>query len=128
MVSEFDMLQAEVRVENIRPVLLKMENVLITSKDGLKMVIGVNQSAEIDVSGTIELDSIDISHEEELIQEALHSNFDIKSLELKRQVDEAFVQLDVSEYWPTLAAFGNYTYADPQIHGHSKTIITHLSD
>lgn len=111
MVSEFDMLQAEVRVENIRPVLLKMENVLITSKDGLKMVIGVNQSDEIDVSGTIELDSIDISHEEELIQEALHSNFDIKSLELKRQVDEAFVQLDVSEYWPTLAAFGNYTYA-----------------
>ena len=30
---------------------------------------------------------------------------------LKRQVDEAFVDLDRAEFWPTLAAFGNYTYA-----------------
>lgn len=111
MVSEFDMLQAEVQVENIRPILLRMENVLVTAKDGLKIVIGINQTEDINVSGEIELDSIDISNEEGLIQEALQSNFGIKSLELKKQVDEAFIQLDVSEYWPTLAAFGNYTYA-----------------
>lgn len=111
MVSEFDMLQAEVQVENIRPVLLRMENVLITSKDGLKIVLGIDQTKEIDVSGEIQLDSIDISNEDELVQEALVSNFNIRSLELKKQVDEAFIQLDVAEYWPTLAAFGNYTYA-----------------
>ena len=110
MVSEFDMLQAEVQVENIRPVLLRIENALVTAKDGLKIIIGVNQREEIDVSGEIELDSIDISNEDELIEEALLSNFNIQSLELKKQVDEAFIQLDVSEYWPTLAAFGNYTY------------------
>jgi outer membrane protein TolC len=111
MVSEFDMLQAEVQVENIRPVLLRMENVLITSRDGLKIVLGIDQTKEIDVSGEIQLDSIDISNENELVQEALVSNFNIRSLELKKQVDEAFIQLDVAEYWPTLAAFGNYTYA-----------------
>lgn len=111
MVSEFDMLQAEVQVENIRPVLLSIENLLLTAKDGLKIVLGINQTEEVDVSGEIKLDSIDISNEDELIQEALVSNFNIKSLELKKQVDEAFIQLDVSEYWPTLAAFGNYTYA-----------------
>jgi len=111
MVSEFDLLQAEVRVENIRPVLLKMENVLSTAKDGLKIIIGIDQKEDVDVSGEIQLDSIDISNEDELIREALSSNFNIKSLDLKKQVDEAFVQLDVSEYWPTLAAFGNYSYA-----------------
>jgi outer membrane protein TolC len=111
MVSEFDLLQAEVRVENIRPVLLKMENVLNTAKDGLKIVIGIDQKEVVDVSGEILFDSIDISNEDELIKEALTSNFNIKSLELKKQVDEAFVQLDVSEYWPTIAAFGNYSYA-----------------
>jgi outer membrane protein TolC len=110
MVSEFDMLQAEVQVENIRPVLLRIENALATAKDGLKITIGVDQTADIDVSGEIELDSMDISNEDELIREALISNFNIQSLELKKQVDEAFIQLDVSEYWPTLAAFGNYTY------------------
>ena len=111
MVSEFDLLQAEVQVENIRPVLLRIENALVTAKDGLKIIIGVDQTEDIDVSGEIELDSIDINNEDELIWEALLSNFNIQSLELKKQVDEAFIQLDVSEYWPTLAAFGNYTYA-----------------
>lgn len=110
MVSEFDMLQAEVQVENIRPILLRIENGLKTAKDGLKIVLGIEQSEEIDVSGEIKLDSIDISNDDELVREALVSNFNIKSLELKKQVDEAFIQLDVSEYWPTLAAFGNYTY------------------
>lgn len=110
MVSEFDMLQAEVQVENIRPVLLRIENGLKTAKDGLKIILGIEQSEEIDVSGEITLDSIDISDDNELVREALVSNFNIKSLELKKQVDKAFIQLDVAEYWPTLAAFGNYTY------------------
>jgi outer membrane protein TolC len=86
MVSEFDMLQAEVQVENIRPVLLRIENTLVTAKDGLKIIIGVDQREEIDVSGEIELDSIDISNEDELIQEALLSNFNIQSLELKSKL------------------------------------------
>ncbi|MCW8810286.1 MAG: TolC family protein [Ignavibacteriaceae bacterium] len=111
MVSEFDKLQAEVQLENIRPVLLRVENALINATNGFKITLGIDQTADVDVSGEIKLDSIDISNEDELIQEALASNFDIKSLDLKKQVDEAFIQLDVSEYWPTLAAFGNYSYA-----------------
>ncbi|HMN25081.1 MAG TPA: TolC family protein, partial [Ignavibacteriaceae bacterium] len=43
--------------------------------------------------------------------EALVSNFEIKTLDLKKQVDEAFIQLDVANYWPNIAAFGQYTYA-----------------
>ena len=46
-----------------------------------------------------------------LLAEALTSNYDIKTLDLKKQVDEAFIQLDVSEYWPNIAAFGQYSYA-----------------
>ena len=111
VVSEFDMLQSEVQVENIRPVVMRMENVLISAKDGFKITLGVDQAEVVDVSGEIELDSMDISNEEELIREALAYNLNIKSLDLKKQVDEAFIQLDISEYWPTLAAFGNFTYA-----------------
>jgi outer membrane protein TolC len=42
---------------------------------------------------------------------ALTNNFDLKSIKLKRDVDEAFVDLDRSDYWPSLAAFGNYSYS-----------------
>jgi outer membrane protein TolC len=38
-------------------------------------------------------------------------NYDIRVLSIKKEVDEAFVELDVSEYWPNIAAFGNYSYA-----------------
>ena len=111
MVSEFDMLQAEVQVENIRPVVLQMENNLMTAKDGLKIILGVDQTEVIDVSGEFSYMPIDITNEEDLINEALTSNFDLRTMDLKKQVDEAFIELDVSEYWPTVAAFGQYSYA-----------------
>lgn len=110
MVSEFDMLQAEVQVENLRPMVLQMENNLKTAKDGLKLILGVNQQEEIDVTGSFTYQAYDISNEEGLIDEALQSNYDLRTLELKKQVDEAFVELDVSEYWPNIAAFGQYAY------------------
>ena len=111
MVSEFDMLQAEVQVENIRPVVLQMENNLKTAKDGLKIILGLDQQEDIDVSGEFTYQPYDITNEDELITEALTSNYDLKTLDLKKQVDEAFIQLDVSDYWPNVAAFGQYSYA-----------------
>ena len=111
MVSEFDMLQAEVQVENIRPNVLQMENVLKTAKNNLKLILGIDQSEEIDVTGEFVYKPYDLTNEEAFIDEALNSNFEIKTLDLKKQVDEAFIDLDVANYWPTLAAFGQYSYA-----------------
>ena len=110
MVSEFDMLQAEVQVENLRPMLLQMENNLKSAKDGLKLILSIDQQEEIDVNGNFDYQPYDISNEDGLIDEALKTNYDLRTLELKKQVDEAFVELDVSEYWPNIAAFGQYAY------------------
>lgn len=111
LVSEFDMLQAEVQVENIRPIVLQMANTLKSAKDGLKVLLGIDQQEAIDVTGEINYTPETLPDEYDLISEALQSNFGLKSLELKKQVDEAFIQLDVSEYWPNIAAFGSYSYA-----------------
>lgn len=111
MVSEYDMLQSQVQVENIRPVVLQMENNLKQAKDGLKILLGLSQAEDIDVSGKFIYQPYDLTNEEGLIEQALTSNFDIKSLNLKKEVDKAYIQLDVANYWPNLAAFGNYTYA-----------------
>ena len=111
MVSEFDKLQAEVQVENIRPYVLQLENTLINTKNRLKILLGEKQEQDIDVFAEIVYEPIENINEEALIDEALQNNFDIRSLGLKKQVDEAFIQLDVAEYWPNLAAFGNYAYS-----------------
>jgi len=110
-VSEFDLLQAEVAVENIRPVVLQMQNNLKSALDGLKLLIGIPQSEEISLSGEFSYTDEELPSESDLISQALQNNFGLKSLDLKKQVDEEFIQLDVSEYWPNIFAFGNYTYA-----------------
>jgi outer membrane protein TolC len=110
-VSDFDRLQAEVRVENIRPVLLQMENMLATTLNDLKLVLGVEQSVEIDVKGEIDYTQEILPAEEDIIDFALNNNYGLQSMKLKMDLDEEFIQLDVSEYWPSLAAFGNFSYA-----------------
>lgn len=110
-VSDFDRLQAEVRVENIRPTLLQMENMLSTTLNDLKLVLGVDQSADIDVKGDIVYNPEILPSEYDIIDYALTNNFGLQSMKLKMDLDEEFIQLDISEYWPSLAAFGNFSYA-----------------
>jgi outer membrane protein len=90
---------------------LQTENILKTAKDNLKVILGIDQSEEVDVTGEFVYKPYDLTNEEDFIDEALNSNFEIKTLDLKKQVDEAFIDLDVAGYWPTLAAFGQYSYA-----------------
>lgn len=110
-VSEFDMLQAEVRVENIRPMVIQMRNTLDNAKNGLKLVLGIDQNAVIDVSGELKYEKEIFPDEITASALAMENNYGIKALYLKRQVDEEFIALDRSEYWPALYAFGNYSYA-----------------
>ena len=110
-VSDFDRMQAEIRVENIRPTLLQLENMQVTTLNDLKLVMGIDQALDIDVKGEFVYMPEDLPEEEDIIDFALSNNFSLQSLKLKRDVDEAFIDLDLAEYWPTLAAFGNYTYA-----------------
>lgn len=111
LVAEFDLLQAEVRVENIRPMVLQSENALKNSKDALKLVLGIDQEQEIDVGGELLYDIEPIPDVESTLEAASHGNYGIRALEIKRDVDRAFVDYYRSEYWPVLYAFGNYTYA-----------------
>jgi outer membrane protein len=111
LVSEFDNLQAEVQVENIRPTLLNMENRLKESKDGLKILLGLNPEEEIEVDGSITYQPMPIPESQDIIDEVQKSNISLETLRLKAQVDDAFIDLDRAEYWPNIAAFGNYSYA-----------------
>ncbi|HEY6906230.1 MAG TPA: TolC family protein, partial [Ignavibacteriaceae bacterium] len=100
-----------VQVENIRPTLLDMENRLKESKDGLKILLGLNPEQEIEVDGSITYQPMPIPELQDIIDEVQKSNLGLETLSLKAQVDDAFIDLDRAEYWPNIAAFGNYSYA-----------------
>jgi len=111
LVSEFDAMQVEVQVENLRPQIMDLSNKLQGAKDGLKMLMGIDQSEEISLIGEIVYSPELLPDETETIENALTNNFDIKTLNIKQQVDEEFIALDQSENWPTIAAFGSFNYA-----------------
>ena len=127
LVSDYDALQAEVRVENIKPVVLQIENQLKDVKNSFKIVIGVNQQEDVDVEGEFQYSKEEIPEITGTIEKAMERNYSISSLKLKMQVDEAFIDLDRAEYWPSLYAFGNYTYAGSadnfRFQNYSSTVI-----
>ena len=115
LVSEFDALQAEVQVENIKPTVLQMENALKSLKNTFKVVLGVEQSFEFEVvgellyseGGTSKLEQL--PDESEYIERAQNNNYDVKTLTNKREFDDALIALEKSDYYPSLAAFGSYS-------------------
>jgi len=109
-VSEFDMLQAEVQLENFRPIVLQTENMLKDAKNGLKMILGIKQESDVEVVGVLEYKDEQLPDANLVIQDALKRNFDVQTLELKKLVDEEFIAFHNTEYYPTVAAFANYTF------------------
>ncbi|MHC1738205.1 MAG: TolC family protein [Ignavibacteriaceae bacterium] len=110
-VSEFDALQAEVQVENIRPLVLQIENSLKTLKENLKILLGIDMAEEIELSGELNYVNEEIPGKNIAIERALGSNFDLKTLLNKREFDDALVDLERADYYPNLAAFGSYGLA-----------------
>lgn len=111
LVSEYDALQAEVQVENIRPMVLQMENNLKMAKEGLRIAMGISGNDDFDVNGELVFAEEQFPEIDKIQNTAFESNWDIRSLESKAQIDKEMIELDRSEYWPTIAAFGNYTYS-----------------
>ena len=111
LVSEFAELQVEVQVENIRPILVQLKNANIDATNGLKILTNIPQNTEIKVLGTMEYTNEELPSEMELVEEAKSSNFTLNTLRIKNQLDDEFTAIDRGDYWPTLAAFGNYTYS-----------------
>ncbi len=111
MVPEFAVMQAKVQVENIRPVILRLKNAFENAKNQLKVLLMMNQSTDLEIIGSMEYTEDEIPSDEDLIDEALASNLDLSTLKIKKQLDEEFVAISSSDYWPTVTAFGNYTYA-----------------
>lgn len=109
--SDYDVLRAEVQVENLKPVVLQMENNYKLSLEALKVAIGFDAKEEIEVVGELEFEEpYKIPTEEEVIDELLKTNPQLSILENQVKLYEKMVSLEKSSYLPTLAGFGSYQY------------------
>ncbi len=111
IVSEYQLLQAQVAMENFRPRVMMAKNAYKNAIEGLKLILGAGQESEIEIDGKLSKEDLSQLNKDMLVSTALEGNLDLKTLKLKRDVDEAFIELDRSEYWPTLVLFGNYAFS-----------------
>lgn len=111
LVSEFDALQVEVQVENIKPRVEELRRIVNDAKNGMKILLGIDQSEELDVTGAFEYKYEILPGESETVSRALNGNLDLKTLQLQKEVNDEFINLERADYWPMINAFGSYSYA-----------------
>lgn len=109
LVAEFDAIRAEVGVENIRPMVTQAEAAYKNAVSALQTQMGVGLGDTYEPVGSFDTTLPDVPDEEQAMLRAMKDNFDLRALDLQIQVAGEFVTVAKSDYYPTLALYGNWT-------------------
>lgn len=108
--SEYDYLRAEVQLANTQPALIKTENALELSKNYLKNLLTIDVNRPIEVKGEFVYIETPESYIEEASENAVQVHPLVQQLEIQSSLLEKNVTIQRSDYFPTLAAFGQYSF------------------
>ncbi|MDR2056760.1 MAG: TolC family protein [Dysgonamonadaceae bacterium] len=110
VVSEFDLIRADVNVKNIKPNLIQAQNAYNLATLSLKALMGIDMEQEISVPGSL-LDYQEGLYAEILaLDTSLGNNSDLKKFDIQTEQLQKTLQLYKAQYLPTIAITGNYTY------------------
>ncbi len=110
LVSEYDELRASVGVENLKPEVIRAENNYSLALDGLKTAMGIDATEPITVEGRLQFERVPEDRVTTALDQVKLANANLKALRLQADVNQAFLNVERSNYLPTLAAFGNVQY------------------
>lgn len=85
LVSEYDLLQAEVQVENLKPLVENSFNAYQNSLNNLKLLLDYPIEDTLDVIGELKYVDFELPDKDKAIERALQSNLDLKVLEYKKK-------------------------------------------
>ncbi|MCE1166404.1 MAG: TolC family protein [Bacteroidetes bacterium] len=107
--TEFDFLRAKVTAENNRPPLLEAENNLIIGKKSLKNSIGLKDNSDIEVSGSLDFDSLEIFGDKDiLINKIANNHVSVRQLQISRNINSELLGVDKANYLPKFYVFGQF--------------------
>ena len=85
LVSRFDLLRAQVQVENLKPQVIQTENTLNLAREGFKMLLGMELDKEFTLEGELRMIEEDFSLDL-LIDDAIQSRAEIKNLKKTERI------------------------------------------
>jgi len=110
IVSEYDLIRAQVGADNIRPTVLEAERNTVVARNGLKILLGLDATQEIEMSGQLATEAVDQEYVTNADARVVEANATLKALDYQSRVNEEIVSIYHSESLPTLFAFCNYQW------------------
>lgn len=99
--SEFDLLTAQVDLENAKPALIRAENEARLAENRLKRVVGLGLDAPLDLLDTLEYVPVSVTLDDATAL-AMASRADLEAQRQTVEVRERLVSVERSEAYPTL--------------------------
>jgi len=107
VITEYDVLRANVQLANIRSQLIRAQNALRLAKEGLKITLGMELNAEVNVEGEFQYKPME-RELDELMSSALKNRPDLKQLELQEKAVGKLVSIAKAGNKPNLALVSAY--------------------
>ena len=112
LASEYDLLSAQVQLSNLRPNIIQTENSIKTSKLLFKMYLGLPESADFTLVGSLDDFAEEVAMATVPTNEVdLANNADLRALDLQERLLEHQLQLVNASRLPTVAAFTNFIFS-----------------
>ena len=109
LMSEYDLLTAQVQLSNLKPTIIQTENSIAVAKRLLKMYLSIPETVDIEVEGHLDALRDAVLEGTDGLSTDVSENTDLRALELQEEL--LFRQLRVANAgrWPTVGLFGNFT-------------------
>jgi HAE1 family hydrophobic/amphiphilic exporter-1 len=109
--TDYEVLAAEVAVENARPEVIRSENQIRTSLDRLRFLLAI-EGADIDVTGSLETSILPVPVYQEIYSLAIKHRPEMKDLRLRSAIAGELVNIAAAEDKPRLEFKGGYGWKE----------------
>ena len=100
-VTDYDVLAAEVGVENARPAVIRSVNRVLTARETLRLVLA-DERRELDAEGTLDVEVTDPPPYDDALRTAFEKRPDLKALRDRVEVFREFVKIQAAGNKPRL--------------------------
>jgi outer membrane protein TolC len=109
MASQYDLLRAELALSAVKPDVLRVENLLETSRYGLKLMIGLPAEQEVLLQGELGYRQVQLELAN-LLRSSLQNRSELLQLKMQQQKIDNLLKITWAQYIPNFSLVASYSY------------------
>jgi outer membrane protein TolC len=109
MVSQYDLLRAELAFSAVKPDVLRVENLLETSMLGLKLMLGLPGEQDVRLLGELGYKPLRLELER-LLRDSRQNRSELLQLQLQRKKVDNLLKITWAQYLPNFSLVASYSY------------------